>query len=57
MSYLYETHLFRTDRLCCHSPKAALAILILIALCFVVFTFLTPKLGIFEDPLTKSYGI
>ena len=28
-----------------------------IALLFVVFTFLTPEIGVFRDPLTGTYGI
>ena len=34
-----------------------IAILCGIAVLFVVFTFNTPKIGIFIDPITKSYGI
>ena len=57
IAYLYETRLFLTKKPCCLSPKIALAILGALALCFVVFTFLTPKIGIFKDPLTGTYGI
>ena len=38
-------------------PKLALALLLLIAALFVIFTFATPRLGIFLDPLTGTYGI
>ena len=32
-------------------------VLCIIALLFVIFTFRTPMLGIFQDPLTGAYGI
>ena len=55
--YIYETRLFNTERVYCKAPRLALATLCLIAFLFVVFTFLTPQLGIFKDPLTGTYGI
>ncbi|MBO5269677.1 MAG: hypothetical protein J6B77_02750 [Clostridia bacterium] len=57
VAYIYETRLFHAERLVCRSPKRAIAVLTFIALLFVVFTFLTPELGIFKDPLTGTYGI
>jgi len=57
ISYLYETRLFRTNALPCKSPKLPLSVLAVIALLFVVFTFRTPEIGIFKDPLTSTYGI
>lgn len=35
----------------------AIIILTIILICFVVFTYLTPKIGIFRDPVTNQYGI
>ena len=57
IAYLLETWLFRKKNLRCRSKKRAIGILCAIALLFVIFTFLTPELGIFKDPLTGSYGI
>ena len=57
IAYIYETRLFHTEKLRCRSPKWAIAALSVIALLFVVFTFLTPEIGIFKDPLTGTYGI
>ena len=57
IAYIYETRLFAAETRSCRSPKAALALLSVIALLFVVFTFRTPELGIFRDPLTGTYGI
>ena len=57
IAYLYETRLFQSNSLRYRAPKAALSLLGGIALLFVIFTFLTPQLGIFRDPLTGAYGI
>ena len=57
LAYLYETKLFNTDKVKCKHPKLAIATLCLIALLFVLFTFRTPEIGIFRDPLTGTYGI
>ncbi len=57
ISYIYEARLFNADTVRCRSPKVAIAVLVVIALCFIVFTFATPEIGIFKDPLTGTYGI
>ena len=57
IAYGYETRLLSRGDVRCNSPKWALAALGVIALCFVVFTFRTPGIGLFRDPLTGSYGI
>lgn len=31
--------------------------LTIILICFIVFTYFTPKIGIFKDPVTNQYGI
>lgn len=31
--------------------------LILLSICFIIFTFKTPHIGIFKDPVTNTYGI
>ena len=55
--YIYETRLFNEERLRCRAKKWAVATLCVIALLFVVFTFATPEIGIFRDPLSGTYGI
>ena len=56
-SYFYETRQFKSNKLSCWSPKLALTALSIIAILFVLFTFVTPQLGIFKDPLSNTYGI
>ena len=56
-AYLYETRLFARGIAVCRRPKRAVAALCLIGVLFVVFTFVTPEIGVFRDPLTGAYGI
>ena len=55
--FIYETRQFQKDAGTCKRPTLALACLLLIAVLFAVFTFKTPPLGIFKDPITGAYGI
>ena len=57
ISFLYESKKLKESNVSCRHPKLAISLLIAIALLFFVFTFRTPKLGIFQDPLTGNYGI
>lgn len=57
VAYIYETRQFNNETTVCKNPKLAIGILCIIALLFVVFTFWTPELEIFKDPLTNTYGI
>ena len=55
--YWYESRLFRGGTVRCRHPKTAIAALCVVAALFVLFTFLTPEIGVFKDPLTGSFGI
>ncbi|MBE6656019.1 MAG: hypothetical protein E7609_03990 [Ruminococcaceae bacterium] len=57
VAYVYETRLFKKENLRCKRPKLAFFALCVIGALFVIFTFWTPSLGIFLDPLTGRYGI
>jgi hypothetical protein len=57
IAYIYEARKFNAKSLPCSSQKGAFITLCIIAVLFVIFTFLTPKLGIFQDPMTGAYGI
>ena len=56
ISYGYEMCLFKKNTECKRPSRAVIA-LIIYALMFIVFTFKTPELGIFRDPVTGGYGI
>jgi len=57
VAYIYEARLFNSDKVKCRLQKLAFAALCVIALLFVLFTFRTPEIGIFLDPVTGTYGI
>jgi len=57
IAYLYETRLLKQENIGCKHPKFALLILFLLAAMFVLFTFFTPQIPLFRDPLTGTYGI
>lgn len=47
-TYLLEMRLFKKDNIFCITPLLALLILCLLALTFVVFTFIPPEIPLFE---------
>jgi len=57
LAYIYETRLFSGETVKCRSGKIAFSALCVTAVLFAVFTFATPEIGIFKDPLTGTYGI
>ncbi len=57
LAFLLESRLFRDERGRACSAKWMIAVLGAIAALFVIFTFATPRIGIFLDPLTGTYGI
>ena len=54
--FIIETYLFKNYH-CCKSPHIAFLIICFIGLLFIFFTFLTPHIPLFQDPVTNSYGI
>ncbi len=57
IAYIYETRQFNNGTTKCKSSRLAIILLCIIAILFLIFTFATPKIGIFKDPLTGTYGI
>ena len=55
--YIFESRLFNSDQTRCISQRIALATLSILALFFCIFTFATPGIAIFKDPLTGTYGL
>ena len=55
--YIFETRQFKEEATVCKNPRIAFSLLCAIAALFVFFTFATPELGIFKDPLTGGYGL
>ncbi len=57
IAFVYETRSFNKENTTRCAPRLAFVILCIIAVIFVVFTFATPTLQIFKDPVTGAYGI
>ena len=57
IAYAYEARRLKRGDTRCASPARAFVCFIFIALLFIIFTFRTPHLGIFLDPVTRTYGI
>ena len=55
--YIYETRALYNKNTVCHNPHISIALIYTLVALFVIFTFRTPHLGIFKDPLTGGYGI
>ena len=55
--FLFEWWAFKRDWLPCTRPWLALAAICLIGVLFVVFTFMPPQIPLFQDPLTRTYGV
>ena len=56
VGYIIDARLLKREKKF-PKPTAAIIILSIVALLFFVFTFIPPKIPLFEDPLTKTYGI
>ncbi len=57
ITFILETSLFKKEISFCKKTWIPFFLICLIGILFVVFTFVTPKIPLFQDPLTGSYGI
>ncbi len=57
LAFWVEARLMDEDVTCRIPQSVAIAILVVIGILFVIFTFLPPHIPLFEDPLDGSYGI
>ncbi len=55
--FLVEKYLFENGFWRCKNLKRAFSIICIIGVLFVVFTFATPRIPLFMDPLTGNYGV
>lgn len=56
-AYGLETWLFHKNTLSCKNPRIAIFVMVLISALFIVFTFSPPRIPLFQDPITETYGI
>ncbi|MBE7064588.1 MAG: hypothetical protein E7384_02075 [Ruminococcaceae bacterium] len=57
IEFFIEYLLFKNEIFGCKYPKIAFLLICLIGVPFVVFTFATPAIPLFRDPVTGIYGI
>ncbi len=55
--FIYEARLLKRRDIQCREPWLAFLIICFIGVFFILFTFVTPRMGIFLDPVTGNYGI
>ena len=55
--FLFEWLAFKKDSLQCKYSQLAFTVICLLGVLFVIFTFATPQIPLFQDPLTGTYGI
>lgn len=57
LAFFVEWRLLKQNTLHCKAPRLAFLVICGIGVLFVLFTFLPPKIPLFADPLTGTYGI
>ena len=56
-TYILEWYLFKKNSIKCMRPLHAFSLICFIGILFILFTFVTPQINIFKDPITGKYGI
>ena len=56
-AFLIETHLFNHCSQRCRFSSVCLFAILAIGALFIIFTFMPPKIPLFQDPITGGYGI
>jgi len=57
VAFILEAHLFKQESYRCKWSRLSFLSLCFISLLFVIFTFFTPEIPLFKDPLTGTFGI
>lgn len=57
VSFIIETRIMKNQKGICISSVAAIIILCAVAVLFFIFTFAPSEIPLFQDPLTKTYGL
>ena len=55
--FLFEGWAFKTGRLSCNSSRLSFAVICLLGVLFMTFTFAPPRIPLLQDPLTGIWGI
>ncbi len=57
IAYITEAYFIKKEKSLCKGNLIPFSVICLIALAFALFTWITPNIGLFEDPITRLYGI
>ena len=57
IAYLTENYLYNRQSITCAYSRLSFAALCIIGLFFIIFTFIPPRIPLFEDPISGQYGI
>lgn len=57
LAFFIEALMLNSQKINCPFPRFALFLLLTIGALFVIFTFYTPEIPLFKDPITGEYGI
>lgn len=57
VSFIYESKMFKQENKTCVRREYAFLLLCFLGVLFVIFTFKTPEIGVFRDPVGETYGI
>ena len=56
LAFRLEWWLFKENKLRWKSSWLAVILLVILAVCFITFTFMPPKIPLFRDPVTGNFG-
>ena len=56
ISFYIETKIIKNGRQCFISPTVSKIVILILGILFIIFTFCTPKIPLFKDPLDSTYG-
>ena len=57
LAFLFERWAFKQDLARCKYSRLAFAVICLVGVLFIVFTFTPPQIPLFQDPLSGTYGV
>lgn len=57
LAFLLESAIFKSNALKCKQSRLSFALLCFIGVLFLLFTFVTPEIPLFKDPITGVYGV
>ena len=57
LAFLLEWYLFQKNSIVCKHSAVPLGVVLFLGLLFILFTFFPPRIPLFQDPVTGTYGI